>query len=129
MDYIQTLEQTIQDRKWDSSAISRNTLPDGRTEVSIICNDLFWWGCADAEPIESHADLAALVQAHDDSSEAGFELYCARRRRMRPQGAIYKYYSAEVQRLFDACGPDRSVDVLNPIHQAQSEARAMDELQ
>ena len=37
----------------------------------------------------------------------GTELFSARVRKMRPQGASYKLYPKELWPLFDACGPER----------------------
>jgi hypothetical protein len=80
-------------------------------------SDVFEWGCADAEPItpdrlpdleRSYADLAAV-----GALECLAELYAARLRGMRPQGAAYPS-KAGVCGLFDACGPEREIGILNP---------------
>jgi hypothetical protein len=41
------------------------------------------------------------------------ELYAARIRKMRPQGAAYPERAA-TQALFDACGPERAIGFGNP---------------
>lgn len=84
------------------------------------CNDVFAWGCFDAEPIESLLDVEALGQALSDAVDAGgtpsdgYLLYCGRRRNLRPQGAIYKYLTPTTWALFDDCGPARQVGPGNP---------------
>lgn len=88
----------------------------GEVSFFINCNDLFWWGTADVEPLTA-ADLEAFDQSMKDSPTSGAELYCARRRKMRPQGACYKHFAKEEWPLFDACGPRRERDVLNPQEQ------------
>ena len=42
-------------------------------------------------------------------------LFACRMRKMRPQGACYKNIRPEVVALFDACGPDREIDKVNPL--------------
>lgn len=87
----------------------------------VGCNDLFAWATADAEEISSSDDLANFKQAVLDAIEAcplhgstfGGDLYCARRRGMRPQNAVYRpeYFlgkQPELVPLFNACGPERS---------------------
>jgi len=83
----------------------------------VNCNDLFYWGCADAEPIVA-ADIPDLEAAKDDMRKVyreekktnmtvyGELLWCARKRRQRPQKAYYKYFPETSHALFDACGPE-----------------------
>jgi len=42
-------------------------------------------------------------------------LYCARKRKMRPQGAMYEYLNKENWPLFDECGPVREKSLSNPL--------------
>jgi hypothetical protein len=91
-------------------------------QVLINCSDMFFWGCADSEPIE--ADDVALLQScfNDlkalDPQQAWYvhtgDLYCARKRQMRPQGAQYKHFNPIVWPLFNACGPHRPSEFGNP---------------
>lgn len=83
----------------------------------VNCNDLFFWGCADAERIteDSIEDLATAIKDAGDID--GPRLYCARRRKMRPQGCIYKYIDIKNWHLFDACGPERKAGTGNPKEQ------------
>lgn len=87
----------------------------------VSCNDEFSWGTADAEEVTAE-NLHELKEALDDTYKvagrpgqvyAG-ELFVARVRKMRPQGACYERYSSTLRPLFDACGPEREVNFLNP---------------
>jgi len=80
----------------------------------INCNDAFCWATSDAEPIESEADIDLLQKSMEEGGDDGPLLYCARRRGMRPQGAMYTYLEPEHWPLFDACGPKREVGFGNP---------------
>lgn len=86
----------------------------------VNCNDLFYWACSDAEEITqdnidifeaSYADAAECVGYGE--MHAG-ELFCCRVRGMRPQGAYYEHIIKNMWELFDACGPYREVDAVNP---------------
>jgi hypothetical protein len=86
---------------------------DESLNFTVLCNDAFYWGSADAEELtqDSFNDLEkSIVDAGDD----GCLLYCARRRGMRPQGAMYEYLDKNSWTLFDACGPEREVGIGNP---------------
>lgn len=85
----------------------------------VNCSDEFAWACADAEPI-TPADIDALEQAFTDvravDPDALYQapmLFVARKRGMRPQGAAYPT-DARLHPLFDACGPERQIDLGNP---------------
>jgi hypothetical protein len=82
--------------------------------LAVICNDVFWWGCADLEQVESLEDIELLVKSCEDAKYDGAILYCARKRGMRPQGAMYKHINKEIHHLFNECGPEREIDFLNP---------------
>lgn len=86
--------------------------------ISIFakCNDLFFWGCADCERITAE-NIDAFEQAYKESPENGVLLFCCRVRKMRPQGAYYKYISDDEKHLFDACGEQREVGFGNPAAQ------------
>jgi len=45
----------------------------------------------------------------------GLYLYVARRRGMRPQGAMYKHIEEKNWPLFNLCGPEREAGMFNPI--------------
>ena len=92
----------------------------------INCNDIFYWGCADLEPITPE-NIGILEQSGKDYKEIGksidpkssmYELeipalFCARVRKMRPQGACYPEDKAYWP-LLDACGPKRETGLGNP---------------
>lgn len=88
----------------------------------VNCSDVFTWGTADCERIDDESDLNGLEQAIWECEVImgryrgadGFLLWVARKREMRPQGAFYDHLDKELWHLFDACGPVRETDTLNP---------------
>jgi hypothetical protein len=91
---------------------------DGTVRFFATCSDVFHWGCADCEEI-TEANLPVLREAFEDLGPDGQEhlageLFAARVRGMRPQGAMYKYIDGGVRHLFDACGPERETGFGNP---------------
>ena len=79
-------------------------------EFAVNCNDAFWWGTADAEDVTPET-LPELGHSLEDGGEDGMLLYCARRRKMRPQGAMYKHIKKP--ELFNVF-PEREVGFGNP---------------
>jgi hypothetical protein len=92
---------------------------DQDLKFAINCNDVFMWGCADAEEIETEEDVNLLQQACEDSNDWGHILYCARKQGMRPQGSYYEYLYNDEWELFNACGPKREVCFGNPKNQGE----------
>lgn len=92
---------------------------NGELRVFAKCSDFFHWGSADLEEIQP-SDLELLEQAVKDTVAADNtnvwvgELFCARKRKMRPQGACYKHLPEALWPLFDAAGPVRETDLRNP---------------
>lgn len=91
-----------------------------RLEMGVRCSDFFFWGTADVQLLAKES-LGQLQQAIADcgnvienGEEFGPLLFAARERRMRPQGAAYDTLPRELWPLFDACGPKRVTDVMNP---------------
>jgi len=91
-----------------------------KIHAAVNISDVFWWGGADGEDVtpetlpvleQAYADLRA-IDPYDDMYTA--ELYAARVRGMRPQGAAYPKERAATQALFDACGPERPTGLGNP---------------
>lgn len=73
----------------------------------VDCSDVFFWGCADGEDI-AFEELAQLAECCQLSPKHGGELWCCRKRAMRPQTACYRMiYQSNEWHLFDACGPER----------------------
>lgn len=89
--------------------------PDGDISFWVNCNDIFEWATADAERITAE-NVEMLDQAYKDSIDYGGILFCARVRGRRPQGAVYTALNMdeETAALFDAAGPEREIDWLNP---------------
>lgn len=80
----------------------------------VNCNDFFAWGCADAEDLNEET-FPLLEKAIEDAGELdGALLYCARQRKIRPQGAFYKHLDKKNWHLFDACGEERKSGFGNP---------------
>lgn len=97
---------------------------DGEFEpltLFVRCSDLFFADCADAERL-TDANIQILEEALRDAIAAGPALgayagllFCARMRRMRPQGAQYMRIPEPLHPLFDACGPERQASAANPV--------------
>ncbi len=80
----------------------------------VNCNDTFAWGCADGEELTKD-NIEIFYQSIEDAGEKdGPDLFCARVREMRPQGACYGYYDEKNWPLFNACGPERETGFGNP---------------
>lgn len=88
----------------------------------VDCSDTFWWGTADCEEVTPE-NVGLLEQTFADLRVADGpgatvhigDLFAARIRKMRPQGACYaKRYAPKLWPLFDACGPERKVGLGNP---------------
>lgn len=95
---------------------------DGELTLYANVSDVFMWGGSDVEEI-TRETLPELEQAYADLKAVGgesftAELYAARRRKMRPQGAAYPGKADEagpaVAALYNACGPERAIDMGNP---------------
>ena len=87
----------------------------------VNCNDVFCWGSADLEEVTPE-NIDVLEQSYADAKAAcecghiygAAMLFCARVRKMRPQGAAYPKDHPELWPLLDACGPERAVGMGNP---------------
>lgn len=86
--------------------------------IFVNCGDLFYWATADHEELTPE-NIDIYNQSMVDADAAykfghcyAFSLFCARVRKMRPQGACYKNYPKELWPLLDACGPPREKDNL-----------------
>jgi hypothetical protein len=99
---------------------------DDISTFCINCSDIFFWGCSDEEEIteDSFHILEQTITEAKDFRRNGYhsliaELFCARVRGERPQGAAYSYYPRETWPLFDACGPERPIGYGNPYKPGQ----------
>lgn len=89
---------------------------NSKLEFFIPCNDIFFWGGSDAEDLMI-SDLPLLKRSIDDISEFsvyGPILFCARKRKERPQDALYQRLRRKDWPLFDAAGPVRELGFGNP---------------
>ena len=86
-----------------------------KLEFYILCNDMFWWGTADAEDVTA-ADVPELQRAYDDLDKFATdftlyapELWVARKRGMRPQTPWWdrERFPESVKQLFLDAGPPR----------------------
>lgn len=99
---------------WTSSYWQK---PDDSLEFYVRCNDFFWWATSDSEQV-TPANVHILEESMRDAKAAhdvlgklyGGLLFCARARKMRPQGAYYDHLPKELWPLFDAAGPERDAD-------------------
>ena len=100
---------------------------NGKLRILIGCSDLFYWATADGE-VWLPEDVPLMWQCLDDLKAADktygtcylLELFCCRKRQMRPQHPYFRNYDREkcgyfedrlspaVRALFDALGPDGS---------------------
>lgn len=95
---------------------------DGLVSLFANVSDVFAWGGSDCEPI-TRETLPELERAYSDLKTVGAEgftaeLYTARRRHTRPQGAAYPDKTdpvgPAVAALYNACGPERETGLGNP---------------
>jgi len=88
---------------------------DENLSFRVNCNDVFAWAVSDAELVTDDS-LSDLERALDEAGDIdGLYLYVARRRGMRPQGAMYKHIEEKNWPLFNLCGPEREAGMFNPI--------------
>lgn len=85
---------------------------NGAPKLYILCSDLFYWACADAEDVTAQ-NVEVLEQAMKDAAAVdhrhyGALLFCCRVRKMRPQKPVLGRLDDKLRPLFEACGPGRS---------------------
>jgi hypothetical protein len=103
----------------DSCPLLWHVDDDGRLQLAVNCSDTFAWGCADCESIGPD-DVPLLRQCLADLKAADgcgeiwlAELYCCRKRAMRPMNVWIKRVPPRddmpqcVLDLILAAGPDR----------------------
>lgn len=79
----------------------------------VNCGDLFAWACADAEEIQTDADIDLLEQCGKELEMAApisgtvqmDTLYACRRRNMLPQPCVFAKLDDEIKPLFAGLGP------------------------
>ena len=73
----------------------RTVLSEKDTVVLFaIVNDIFAWGVADAEPVETEDDLEELINQHLDDPKYGVVEWACRKRDMQPQAPVRDYMKA-----------------------------------
>ncbi len=90
---------------------------NGEVKIFINTNDVFYWATADLDFVEE-SDLPLLRQSVEDCRVAGGVewgdvLFAARKRGMRPQTCIMAAMPKHIRSLFEACGPERELDIDN----------------
>lgn len=73
--------------------------------MSVNCSDLFFWACSDFEEITME-EIGDLINCYNETQFGG-ELWCCRKRKMRPQSAYYDLIPKTEWALFDAAGEER----------------------
>lgn len=56
--------------------------------VNVSCNDVFMWGCADAETI-AYRDIPAVYEHFEKDPDWGVDVWCIKHRGMMPQKPVY----------------------------------------
>lgn len=129
LDFIEAILRILDEADCHDGLYWNSRRGDGVIHLSVRCSDVFEWGTADGEDIETDEDVELLRQCLADLNEASEdygdcylpELYAARRRRQRPQGAWFapKRWeladgAGEIRQLFLDAGPERPIDLFNP---------------
>jgi hypothetical protein len=63
------------------------------TVIYVLCNDIFAWGCADAESIsnsdgDDDSEVLDLYRMHREDSMWGSAKWCCKKRKSKPQRAV-----------------------------------------
>jgi hypothetical protein len=129
LDFIETILLIFDTAECRDELMWTGRWADGVIRFSAQCSDIFEWATADAEGIETEQDIDLLRQCLAELSEADqrhgrhylAELYAARKRHQRPQGAWFAperwaHVSGAdaIRQLFLDAGPERSIDLFNP---------------
>lgn len=64
------------------------TWPKDKTTLHINCNDVFAWGCADAEDID-YSEIPKLYEMWKQNNTWGSAVFCIMKRGMKPQKPVY----------------------------------------
>lgn len=77
---------------------------DPTTVLFVICNDLFYWGTADAESLPN-SEIGRLYKMHMANKKYGSDKWCCLRRNLRPQVPVVEmmkkdgFWDAELEAL------------------------------
>ena len=88
---------------------------EGVVSVFVNCNDIFYWATADCEEIETPEQIHEIERAFKDLAAIGevesvvwgAELWCCRKRQMRPQKPVLETIPEKIRHMFEQCGPER----------------------
>lgn len=61
--------------------------PKDRISIAVICNDVFAWGCADAEEV-TYSELRELYEFHKKDPDWGTAVWCIKKRKQMPQKPV-----------------------------------------
>lgn len=61
--------------------------PKDKITLAVNCNDVFAWGCADAEDI-CHSDLKEIAEFHKKDPIWGVAAWCVKKRKQMPQAPV-----------------------------------------
>lgn len=97
-------EWIVKDGKIDSIDKNKMEIGDSTTVLFVNCNDLFWWGTADAEALPND-EIGRLYKMHMANKTWGSSKWCCLRRKLRPQVPIVEmmkkdgFWDAELEAL------------------------------
>ena len=61
--------------------------PEDHITIAVECNDVFAWGCADAEEL-LYSELEEVAKAHIKDPVWGIAAWCIKKRKQRPQKPV-----------------------------------------
>lgn len=82
------------------------SIDDKEVKFFVNCNDVFYWGCSDAEDIEPE-EIPDLLECYKQTNDYGDMLWCCRKRKMRPQKPWFGNFCNVEKQLFESCGEER----------------------
>lgn len=107
--YLDTLDEGI---KWTvenlliTEQLRIAVQEDGSAYLYILCNDVFFWACADLEEVPL-AEIPDLIECYKQTPDYGDILWICKKRKLRPQNPFREVMSQFTRDLIDACGPER----------------------
>lgn len=76
--------------------------------INVNCNDVFMWGCADAEEM-FYKDIKSVWWHHKVDPEWGTDVWCIKKRGMMPQKPVYESIQLAGIWNLDEMGLDKNV--------------------
>lgn len=84
--------------------------PKDHTTIHVNCNDVFGWGCADAEDI-LHSEIGDLYEMWKKDSSWGPAVWCILKRKQMPQEPVEKLITdAGIWNLKELLGINNEAD-------------------